>query len=73
MTEETVFMSIRVPVQLREIIRARAQQNLRTSSAEALFLIELGLTAGDEDMRRLVKLAEFINQEGHQSPLSPTP
>lgn len=52
----TRTVCIRMDADLHEIVKDRAEHNRRTITAEMMYLIEVGLGAGNESVKDLIKL-----------------
>ncbi len=54
-------VSVRVPLHIYSILKARADFNRRSVSGELIYLTEVGLSAGNDQMKALVRLVGEVN------------
>ena len=62
MSEKHYTVSVIVPKELYDIVRARASFNQRSISGETRVLIEAGLADDNEQLSNLFRLAAMMNE-----------
>lgn len=62
MQKSHLVLSLRLPAALYHAIKARADLDNRSMNRQVIHYIEEGMAQGNDDLRRLLKLADDVNR-----------